>query len=196
MQPQREVPKSSLLYRSITRWSSSIRNSQEAQRETESHGVQTVRLPSLLPHILLCRNNRDYKLPQQLELSQGPLTRAPKNTRPLENYPNLLRDPDELEDLFLSVLTDLEDHTPTKEESTPPSSMLFRSTPNEEEAEVEEDLLKITTQTMDLPTMSPMEQTSRTTSPYHQSTTLKPWDLSLESSTETEPELTHSSQNS
>jgi len=117
--------------------------------------------------------------------------------RPLENYPNLLRDPDELEDLFLSVLTDLEDHTPTKEESVPPSSMLFGSAPNEEvEVEVEEDLLKIMTQTMDLPMMSLMEQTSRTTSPSHQSTTLKPWDLSLESLTETEPELTHSLQNS
>jgi len=75
--------------------------------------------------------------------------------------------------------------------------MLFGSAPNEEEeAEEAEVLLKITTQMMDLPTMSPMEQTSRTTSPFHQSTTLKPWDPSLESSTETEPELTHSSQSS
>jgi hypothetical protein len=66
-----------------------------------------------------------------------------------------------------------------KEESMPPSSMLFGSAHNEEaEAEEAEDLLKITTQTMDLPTMSPMEQTSRTTSPSRQSTTLKPWDLS------------------
>jgi len=117
--------------------------------------------------------------------------------RPLENYPNLLKDPDELEDPFLSVLTDLEDRIPTKEESAPPSSMLFGSAPNEEaEAEEAEDLLKITTQTMDLPMMSPMEQTSRTMSPSCQSMTLKPWDLSLESSTETGPELMHSSQNS
>ena len=57
--------------------------------------------------------------------------------------------------------------------------MLFGSAPNEEgEAEEAEDLLKTTTQTMDLPTMSPMEQTSRTTSPSCQSTTLRPWDLS------------------
>jgi len=72
--------------------------------------------------------------------------RAPRNTRPLENYPNLLKDLDELEDPFLSALTDLEDHTLTKEESAPPSSMLFGSTLNkEEEVEVEEDLLKIMT---------------------------------------------------
>jgi hypothetical protein len=68
--------------------------------------------------------------------------------RPLENYPNLLRDLDELEDQFLSALTDLEDHTLIKEESAPPSLMLFGSAPNEEaeaEAEEDKDLLKTTT---------------------------------------------------
>jgi hypothetical protein len=196
-QPQKEAPKSSSLYRSVTHWSSLIKTSREAQREPENRGDQTVCPPSLLPHILLCRNNRDYKWPQQLKLSQEPLTRAPRNTRSLENYPNLLKDPDELEDPFLLAQTDLEDHTPTKEESMPPSSMLFGNAPNEEEeVEEAEDLLKIMTQTMDLPTMSPMEQTSRTTSLSRQSMTLKPWDLSLKSSTETEPELTHSSQSS
>jgi hypothetical protein len=116
--------------------------------------------------------------------------------RPLENYPNLLKDLDEIEDPFLSALTDLEDHTPMKEESVPPSSMLFRSAPDMEEAEAEEDLLKITTQMMDLLMRSPMEQTSRTTSPSHQSTTSRLWDHSLESSTEIEPELMCFSQNS
>ena len=116
--------------------------------------------------------------------------------RPLENYPNLLRDPDELEDLFLSALTDLEDHTPTKEESMPPSSMLFRSMCGMEEKEVEEDPQMMTTQMMNLPMMSTMEQTSRTTSPSYQSTILRLWDPSLESSTETKLELTHSLLNS
>jgi hypothetical protein len=196
MQPQKEALKSSSLYRSVTHWSSLIKTSQEAQREPENRGVQTVRPPSLLPHILLCRNNPNYKWPQQLKLSQEPLTRAPRNMRPLENYPNLLRDPDEPEDPFLSVLTDLEDHTPTNEESVPPSLMLFKSIPNMEGEEAEADPQTITIQMMDLPMMSLMEQTSRITSPSCQSTISRLWDPSLEYLMETEPELTHSSQSS
>jgi hypothetical protein len=117
--------------------------------------------------------------------------------RPLENYPNLLRDPDELEDLFLLELTNLEDHTPMKEESMPPSSMLFGSTlDKEKEEEVEEDLPITTIQMTDLPMMSPMEQTSRTTSPSCHSTISRLWDPSPKSLTEIEPELTHSLLNS
>jgi hypothetical protein len=120
--------------------------------------------------------------------------RAPHNMRPLENYPNLLRDLDKLEDPFLSALTNLENHTLTKKESASLSLMLFESALDIAEAEA--DLPMITTQMIDLPTISPMEQTSRTTSPSYQSMTLRLWDPSLKSSIETEPELMHSLQNS
>jgi hypothetical protein len=83
-----------------------------------------------------------------------------------------------------------------KEESVPPSSMLFRSVCDMEKEKVEEDLQMTMTQMTDLPMMSLMEQASRTTSPSHQSTISKLWDPSLKSSIETEPELTYSLLNS
>jgi len=103
-------PKSSSLYRSVTRWSQLIRDNQEAQKEPENPGPQTKpppsppQPPSLLPHILLSRHNHDYRWPQKL--LHKPSQRAPRNTRSLTNWPNHLMDPDEM-DLFLSELTGL-----------------------------------------------------------------------------------------
>ena len=90
----------------------------------------------------------------------------------------------------------MEDRIPTKNESALLSSMLFGGAPDMKEEEVKADPQVIMTQTEDLPTMSPMEQASRTTSPSHQFTTSKLWDPSPESLMEIKPELMHSSQNS
>jgi hypothetical protein len=182
-----------------------IKDNQEAQKEPENLGPQTERPPSpprppsLLPHILLSRHNHDYQWPQKL--LREPLQRVPKNTRSLANWPNLLLDPEEMEDPFLSELTDL-----APVDTRKGKSVLLSSTPSEdaldsdeqEAEEVEEDLLTMTmmTWTEELPTKSPMATTSRTWSPSPRPTTSKLWGHSPESSTEIGPEPRPSSPSS
>jgi hypothetical protein len=189
-------PKSSSLYKSVTHWLQLIRDSQEAQKEPENLGPQTEhppsppQPPSLLPHILLSRHNRDYRWPQKL--LREPLQRAPKNTRSLANWPNHLMDPEEMNDPFLSELTDLAPVDTQKGKSVLLSLTPSEDTsdPDEQEAEeVEEDLLTITTTTWmeELPTKSPMATTSRIWSPSPRPTTSKLWGHSPESSMEIGP---------
>src|SRR5712671_1257286 len=124
--PTKEL-KTSLLYRSVTCWSSLINTSQEAPKEPENPGPQTSCPLSLLPHILLSQHNPSYQWPPKL--LQGLSQRALPNTILLSHFPNLLRNPEEeLEDPFLLDLIDL-----TKLESEPPSLMLFRGTSNAKE---------------------------------------------------------------
>ena len=68
-QKSREQKRDSL-YRSITQWSKLIKDNQEAPKDLENLGPQIEcppstppQPPSLLPHILLSRHNRDYQWP-------------------------------------------------------------------------------------------------------------------------------------
>src|SRR6267154_4565671 len=101
--PQTKSPPTSSLYRSVTRWSSLIQNSQEAPKEPENPGVQNEPQLSLLPHILLSRNNPSYKWPPTL--LQELLRRPPPNQISLSSFPNHLRnlqeEQEDLEDPFL-----------------------------------------------------------------------------------------------
>ena len=172
------------LYKSITQWSRLIREIREAQKEQEKRGPQTACQPSLLPHILLSRNNRDYRWPPKL--LQGPL-RAKPNMRILEN-PYLLKDPDEDLDPFLSELTGWDPPDPQKNRSMPASSMLFegasRATDDHQRMTTMEtiDLLE----EEDLLTRSLMA-TCKTTSPSPRLSKSELWDSYPGSSTETEP---------
>jgi hypothetical protein len=181
-----------------------IKDNQEALKEPENCGPQTEhlpstppQLPSLLPHILLSRHNRDYRWPQKL--SQGCLQKAPCNTRLLKNWPNHLKDPDKELDLFLLELTDLDpaDTATSKSTLLSPTPLGGAFTLEEQEAEeVEETLLATTNLEEDLLTKSPMVITSRTWSPSPKPMTLKQQDHSPESSTEIEPKQKLSSPNS
>src|SRR5712671_6122470 len=143
--PQKKSPKTSSLYRSVTHWLSLIQTSQEAPREPENPGPQTTCPLSLLPHILLSRNNPSYRwLPKLL---QGVLQRPPPNQISLSSFPNHLRNlQEEQEDLENPFLLEQIDSIPTKPESGLPSLMLFKdaSTPKKE-AEEEEDPQMTTT---------------------------------------------------
>ena len=158
--PTKEL-KTSLLYRSVTCWSSLINTSQEAPKEPENPGPQTSCPLSLLPHILLSQHNPSYQWPPKL--LQGLSQRALPNTILLSHFPNLLRNPEEeLEDPFLLDLIDL-----TKLKSEPPSLMLFRGTSNAKENEeegVHQTMRTLEIEEVTLLMMSPMEQVSRTMS--------------------------------
>src|SRR6266851_8907376 len=122
--PQRKSPKTSTLYRSVTRWSSLIQTSQEAPREPENPGPQTACPLSLLLHILLSRANPSYQWPPKL--LQGLLQRPPPNQISLSSFPNHLRNLQEKqEDLENHFLLDQIDSIPTKPGSELPSLMLF-----------------------------------------------------------------------
>src|SRR5216683_3850896 len=99
-------PPTSSLYRSVNHWSSLIQNSQEARPEPENPGPQNEPQPSLLPHILLTRNNPGYRWPPKL--LQELLWRPPPNQILLSSFPNHLKNPreeqEDLEDPFLSEL--------------------------------------------------------------------------------------------
>jgi hypothetical protein len=143
--------KGSSLYRSVTCWLRLIKDNQEAQKEPENLRPQTecppspLQPPSLLPHILLSRHNRDYQWPQKLLCN--PSQRAPCNTRLLVNWPNHLMDPEEMEDPSLSELTGLAPADLQKDKS-----VLLSLTPSEDASdpngqeveEVEENLLTMT----------------------------------------------------
>jgi hypothetical protein len=188
---------SSSLYRSVTQWSCLIRETWEAQKESEKHGPQTARPPSLLPHILLSRHNRDYRWPPKL--LQGPSWARP-NTRLLEN-PYILKDPDEDLDPFLLELTDLDPPNQAKGKSAPALSMLFKgASKTEGEPQMMTTMMTMTEATdlqeeEDLPTKSPMA-TCKIMSPSPQPSKYKLWDPCLESSMETEPRQKPSSPSS
>jgi hypothetical protein len=192
--PQKLEATNKSLYRSITQWSHLIRETWKAQREPERCGPQTPHPPSLLPHILLSRHNRDYQWPPKL--LQG-RSRARPNTRVLEN-PYLLKDPDEDLDPFLSELTGLDPPNQTKGRSMPASSMLFEGAFKIGE---EPQTTMTTTKAMDLlegkdlPTKSPMV-TCRIMSPSPQPLRSALWDSYPGSSTEIEPKPRPSSPNS
>src|SRR5216683_5612783 len=135
---KKKSPQTSSLYKSVTRWSSLIRNSQEAPKEPENPGDQNERPLSLLPHILLSRSNPSYRWP--LRLLQELLQRPPPNQISLSSFPNHLRNPreeqEDLEDPFLSELTD---STLKRHESGPPSSMLFEGASDVKEETPEEE---------------------------------------------------------
>jgi hypothetical protein len=109
---------------------------------------------------------------------------------------NILRDPEEWDDPFLLDPIDLTTMEPTMPGLVPPFSVLFSTASSNKEEEEAEDLL---TTEMDLEetlaTKSPMAQIFRILSPFPKLTTLSLWEPSHKSSTETEPELTHSLQN-
>ena len=184
------------LYKSVTQWSQLIRDNQKAWKEQEKCGPPIAHPPSLLPHILLSRHNRDYKWPPKL--LQGP-SRARPNTRPLEN-PYLLKDPDEDTDPFLLDLTDLEPLTLVKIESVQASSTLFEGASNKTTDEAPQ-MTTMTSEVMDLleeedlPTKTLMA-TCRIMSPSPRPSKSEPWDPYPESLTETGPEPMLSSLNS
>jgi hypothetical protein len=110
---------------------------------------------------------------------------VPPNTILLINFPNLLKD---LENLFLLELIDLEFQDLAKNESEPPSSMLFDDALDIKK-EKEKDLQMMKTpmiEEMDLPMMSLMKQISRTMSPSPSMEILKLWDPFCASLMETE----------
>src|SRR6266851_83706 len=122
--PQKKSPKTSSLYRSITRWSLLIQTSQEALKEPENPGPQTECPLSLLLHILLSRSNPSYRWPPKLlqELSQRP----PPNQILLSSFPNHLRNlQEEHEDLENPFLLEPINSTLKRHESELPSLMLF-----------------------------------------------------------------------
>src|SRR6266851_7177726 len=182
-------PPTSSLYRSVNRWSSLIQNSQEARPEPENPGPQNEPQRSLLPHILLSRNNPSYRWPPKL--LQELLRRPPPNQISLSSFPNHLKNPreeqEDLEDPFLSEAIGL---TTTKQELEQPSSMLFRGVSAPKTGTLEEqdpqEMTKDEEET--LQTMSPMMTIYRTMSPSPRPETSGLWDPSLESSTETELE--------
>ena len=183
------------LYKSVTQWSQLIKDNWEAQKEQEKRGPPTAHPPSLLPHILLSRHNRDYKWPPKL--LQGP-SQAKPNTRLLEN-PYLLNDLDEDWDPFLSDLTDLEPLALVKTGSTQALSMLFEGDSNKI---TEEDPQTMTTtmnlpkeEEEELPMKTPMA-TCRIMSPSPWLSKSEPWDPYPESLTGTGPKPMPSLQNS
>jgi hypothetical protein len=95
--------KNDSLYKSINQWLSLIRANQEAQKNSKNVHCrdQTKPQPSLLPHILLSRNNPGYKWPPKLLQK---LSKPPPNTIPLRNFPNLLIDLKETKTPFLLEL--------------------------------------------------------------------------------------------
>src|SRR6267154_6897157 len=155
--PQKPSPPTSSLYRSVTRWSSLIQNSQEAQKELENPGPQNEPQSSLLPHILLSRNNPSYRWPPKL--LQELLWRPPPNQISLSSFPNHLRNPqEEQEDLEDPFLLELISSTTTKQESEPPSPMLFEGASDLKGETLEERDPQMTMTWEEetiLPTMSP-----------------------------------------
>src|SRR5216683_5346253 len=183
-------PPTSSLYRSVNHWSSLIQNSQEARPEPENPGPQNKPQRSLLPHILLSRNNPSYRWPPKLlrEL----LRRPPPNQISLSSFPNHLRnlqeEQEDLEDPFLSEPTG---SASKKRESEQRSSMLFGGASDLKEETLEGQDPQTTTMRDEeeiLLTTSPMMQIYRTMSPSPRPETSSLWDPSLESSMETELE--------
>src|SRR5216683_5347758 len=133
---KKKSPQTSSLYKSVTRWSSLIKTSQEAPKEPEKLGDQNEHPLSLLPHILLSRSNPGYRWPPKL--LQELLQRPPPNQISLSSFPNHLRnlweEQEDLEDPFLSEPIS---STPKNRELEQPSSMLFEgiSDPREETPE-------------------------------------------------------------
>jgi len=170
-----------------------IKNNQEAPKELENPGAQNKCPVSLLPHILLSRNNPSYRWPPKL--LQELLQRPPPNQISLSSFPNHLRNlRKEQEDLEDPFLLDPIDSMMKKHESGPPSLMLFEGVSNtKEEAWEEEDPQMTTTWEEEaiLLTISPMNQAYRTMSPSPRPETSNLWDPSRKSSTEIEPEQMH-----
>src|SRR5216683_5082866 len=136
---KKKSPQTSSLYKSVTRWSSLIKTSQEAPKEPEKLGDQNEHPLSLLPHILLSRSNPGYRWPPKL--LQELLQRPPPNQISLSSFPNHLRNLwEEQEDLENPFLLDQIDSIPTKPGSELPSLMLFEdaSGPKKEAAEEED----------------------------------------------------------
>ena len=189
--PQKQEETSSSLYKFITQWSCLIRETWEAQKGQEKCGPQTAPQPSLLPHILLSRHNRDYQWPPKL--LQGPLQAKP-NMRVLEN-PYLLKDPNEDLDPFLPELTEWDSQM--KDKSAPALSMLFKgaSRTGEDPQMTTMTMMDKDHQKEDLPTKSPMA-TCRIMSPSPWLSKSAPWDPYPGSLTEINPKLRPSSPNS
>src|SRR6266851_10028491 len=184
--PQKKSPPTSSLYRSVTCWSLLIQNSQEAPKEPENPGPQNEPQSSLLPHILLSRNNPSYKWPPKL--LQELLRRPPPNQISLSSFPNHLRNPqEEQEDLEDPFLWEPIDSATTKQGSEQPSSMLFEgaSDPKEETLEGQDPQTTMEDTGEALPTTSPMMRIYRIMSPSPNLETSSLWDPSLKSSTET-----------
>src|SRR6266851_1169755 len=185
--PQKTKPPTSLLYRSVTRWSSLIQNSQETRPEPENPGPQNEPQPSLLPHILLSRNNPSYRWPPKL--LQELLRRPPPNQISLSSFPNHLRNPqEEQEDLEDPFLLEPIGSTTTKQESEQHLSMLFGGASGLKEETLEgQDLQTMTMKDEEeaLPTTSPMMRIYKTISPSPSPEISSLWDPSLESSMET-----------
>src|SRR6266851_1028571 len=135
---KKKSPQTSSLYKSVTRWSSLIKTSQEAPKEPEKLGDQNEHPLSLLPHILLSRSNPGYRWPPKL--LQELLRRPPPNQISLSSFPNHLKnlweEQEDLEDPFLSDLLTL---TTKKHESEPPSSMVFGGTSRTKDKALEEE---------------------------------------------------------
>ena len=189
--PQRKKsPQTSSLYRSVTCWSSLIKNNQEAPKEPENPGAQNECPLSILPHILLSQNNPSYRWPPKL--LQELLRRPPPNQISLSSFPNHLRNlQEEQEDLKDPFLLEQIDSAPKKHELEPPSSMLFGGASGTKEEAPEEGDPQMTMTWEEetiLPTMSPMRQGYRTMFPSPRPETSNLWDPSLESSTEIKPE--------
>src|SRR5216683_1455551 len=179
-------PPTSSLHKSVTRWSSLIQNSQQTRPEPENPGHQNEPRPSLLPHILLTRNNPSYRWPPKL--LQELLRRPPPNQISLSSFPNHLKNPrEEQEDLEDPFLSELIGSTTTKQGSEQPSSMLFGGVSDRKEEALEEWDPRMTTKDEEetLQTTSPMMTIYRTMSPSPRPETSSLWDPSLESSMET-----------
>src|SRR6266851_6308815 len=178
--PQKTKPPTSLLYRSVTRWSSLIQNSQETRPEPENPGPQNEPQPSLLPHILLSRNNPSYRWPPKL--LQELLRRPPPNQISLSSFPNHLKNPqEEQEDLEDPFLSELISSTTKKHESEQHSSMLFGGASDLKEETLEEQDPQTMEDTEEaLPTTSPMMRIYKTMSPSPNPEISNLWDLSLE----------------
>src|SRR6266851_7100532 len=157
-------PPTSSLYRSVTRWSSLIQNSQEAQPKPENPGPQNEPQSSLLPHILLSRNNPGYRWPPKL--LQELLWRPPPNQISLSSFPNHLRNlREEQEDLEDPFLSEPAGSMPRKQESEQHSSMLFGGVSDLKEETLEGQDPQTTTMRDEeeiLQTMSQMTQIYRT----------------------------------
>src|SRR6266851_160680 len=188
--PQRKKSlQTSLLYRSVTHWSSLIKTSQEAPKELENPGAQSECPSSLLPHILLSRSNPSYRWPPKLlqELLRRPLP----NQISLSSFPNHLRNPqEEQEDLEDPFLSELISSTMKKHESEQHSSMLFggASDLKEETLEGQDHQTTMEDTGEALPTTSPMMRIYRTMSPSPSLETSSLWDPFPESSMGTGPE--------
>src|SRR6267154_1912653 len=154
---KKKSPQTSSLYKSVTRWSSLIKTSQEAPKEPEKLGDQNEHPLSLLPHILLSRSNPGYRWPPKL--LQELLRRPPPNQISLSSFPNHLKNPqEEQEDLEDPFLSELISSTTKKHESEPHSSMLFGGVSDlkGETLEGQDHQTTMEDTEEDLPTMSPM----------------------------------------